>query len=388
MLLDNLKEQKILIICGQEIIKERNDGGKLCSYRNLELFQQVFGNENVFLIMFSKYKEEDKNHNIIRKPTHRGKINKAWDVLNGHMFTSVSTENEVIDFVRKNQIDIVVFERSMFGSLISKMKKVLDCQIWVFIENIERQYFKNKLIHRGPLYLLPYLCVSNSEKKSLEQADYIMTLTERDSELLKQCYDVSSDIILPMTFRDKYNDQRERQAGNVKQILFIGTMFPPNYDGIKWFVEQVMPELQDYTLKIVGKNFEKKRTELERKNVQVIGTVDDLEEYYYSDSVMVMPIFYGDGMKVKTAESLMYGRTIFASDEALEGYDVEGVKGIFRCNTKEEYINAIHTFFADKNVEYYQEEVRNLFLKKYSFDSQVEYCIEKWKTNEESYHEE
>ena len=214
-----------------------------------------------------------------------------------------------------------------------------------------------------------------------------MTLTERDSEILKRCYHVSSDIILPMTFKDKYDNQRERKLEKGKQLLFVGTMFPPNYDGIKWFVDQVMPELSDYKLKIVGKNFEKKRTELERKNVQVIGTVDDLEEYYYSNSVMVMPIFYGDGMKIKTAESFMYGRTIFASDEALEGYEVEGVKGIFRCNTKEEYINAIHTFFSEKNVRYYQEEVRNLFLKKYSFENQVAYCIEKWKTNEESYNE-
>lgn len=387
MLLDSLKDEKVLIVCGQEIIKERNDGGKLCSYRNLELFQSVFGKENVFLIMFSKYKEIDKNTHIIRKPTHCGKINKVRDVLTGHMFTSAANEMELINFIKEKGIRFVVFERSMFGKIICKIKKSTDCRIGVFIHNIECQYFKNKLIHRGPLYFLPYLCVKKSEKRSIDQADYIMTLTERDSEILKRCYHVSSDIILPMTFKDKYDNQRERKLEKGKHLLFVGTMFPPNYDGIKWFVDQVMPELSDYKLKIVGKNFEKKRTELERKNVQVIGTVDDLEEYYYSNSVMVMPIFYGDGMKIKTAESFMYGRTIFASDEALEGYEVEGVKGIFRCNTKEEYINAIHTFFSEKNVRYYQEEVRNLFLKKYSFENQVAYCIEKWKTNEESYNE-
>ena len=40
--------KKVLIVCGQEIIKERNDGGKLCSYRNFQLFQQTFGKENVY----------------------------------------------------------------------------------------------------------------------------------------------------------------------------------------------------------------------------------------------------------------------------------------------------------------------------------------------------
>ena len=46
-------DKKVLIICGQEIILEQNDGGKKCSYRNFELFQQVFGVDNVYLIMFT-----------------------------------------------------------------------------------------------------------------------------------------------------------------------------------------------------------------------------------------------------------------------------------------------------------------------------------------------
>ena len=129
MLLDSLKDEKVLIVCGQEIIKERNDGGKLCSYRNLELFQSVFGKENVFLIMFSKYKEIDKNTHIIRKPTHCGKINKVRDVLTGHMFTSAANEMELINFIKEKGIRFVVFERSMFGKIICKIKKSTDCRI-------------------------------------------------------------------------------------------------------------------------------------------------------------------------------------------------------------------------------------------------------------------
>ena len=36
-----MRKTKILIICSQEIIYERNDGGKKCSFRNYELFRQV-----------------------------------------------------------------------------------------------------------------------------------------------------------------------------------------------------------------------------------------------------------------------------------------------------------------------------------------------------------
>lgn len=371
-------KKKVLIVCGQEIVKERNDGGKLCSYRNLELFQQVFGNENVWLTMFSKYEDAGDDKQIIRLSSHKNKICKALDVLTGHMFTSAANERLVLDFIKKEKIDIVVFERSMFGSLMEKIKKECSCKMWIFIHNIEQQYFKNKLIHRGPVYLLPYLCVSRSEQKSLKVADYIMTLTQRDSNLLNERYQVKADAILPMTFKDKFDASEKTQTEGKKELLFIGTMFPPNYDGIKWFAETVMPELKEYTLKIVGKNFEQKKKELERDNVEVIGTVDDLSPYYYSNRVMVMPIFYGDGMKIKTAESIMYGKVIFASDEALEGYEADGVDGIYRCNTKEEYIDAIRTFFEGTDASGYKEAVRQLFVEKYSFYKQAERCKAKW----------
>ena len=369
--------KKVLIVCGQEIVKERNDGGKLCSYRNFQLFQQTFGKENVYLIMFSKYRDIDENANIIRLPYHKNSVNKVLNIIQGHMFTSASVENKVLDFVEKQGIEFVVFERSMFGSLVSKLKKKSNCKIGVFIHNIEKQYFKNKLLHRGAAYLLPYLCVKHSESTMLKNTDYIMTLTKRDSRLLKEVYGVSGDIVLPMSFQDSYDDTRDIQKNDGRNLLFIGTMFPPNYDGVKWFVEYVMPELKEYTLQIVGKNFEQKRKELERDNVQVIGTVDDLSEYYYSDSAMVMPIFYGDGMKIKTAESIMYGRIIFAADEALEGYEADGVDGIYRCNTKEEFIESIRNYFDNKKEVCFSKDVRALFIRQYSFEKQVEYCKKK-----------
>ena len=122
---------------------------------------------------------------------------------------------------------------------------------------------------------------------------------------------------------------------------------------------------RSFKLYIVGKDFEKDKEYLERRNVIVVGTVDNIEDIYYHYSIVVMPIFYGSGMKVKTAEAMMYGRTILATDEALEGYDIEGVNGIFRCNTQEEYINVIIQLFKD-DIPEFREEVHQKYLEKYS----------------------
>ena len=154
-------------------------------------------------------------------------------------------------------------------------------------------------------------------------------------------------------------------------------MFPPNYYGIKWFVENVMPELKEYHLTIVGKDFELKKKELEKDNVSVVGTVKELDQYYYLPNIMVMPIFYGDGIKIKTAEAMMYGKTIVASDEALEGYEVEAVKGIYRCNTKEEFVDKIRKISSNCG-NGYNREVRELYLSKYCLDNQIGACKKIW----------
>ena len=134
-------------------------------------------------------------------------------------------------------------------------------------------------------------------------------------------------------------------------------------EGLKWFIDKVMQKLdkKTYFLKIIGKNLETKKIELERENVEVIGTVDNLEEYYLRADAVVIPIFYGDGMKVKTAEAMMYGKMIFATDEALEGYDINNVEGIYRCNNAGEFIDRLKS----TRFKRFNDTVRSIFKNKY-----------------------
>lgn len=374
-----MTSKKVLIICGQEIILERNDGGKQCSYRNYRLLQQVFGEENVCLCMLTNCGEQSEK-NIIRFPAHRSFVNRMFNILRGNLFTSDKTENAIISLIKEGEFDIVFFERSLYGSIVDKMAlQELFCEIWVFIHNIERNYFLNKIKHQSFLYMLPYFKIANSERKTIYRADYIITLTHRDSELLKEVYQKGSNLVLPMSFHDVFKEEKIRVEENKdkQEILFVGSMFPPNLDGIRWFINQVMVDLPECILKIVGKGFEYKRKELERENVIVIGSVENLEAYYYSNNIMVMPIFYGDGIKVKTAEAMMYGKTILASDEALEGYQTEGTEDIYRCNTKKDFLKAIKEISFRKQ-QGYSKNVRELFCSKYSLDNQIEECRKIW----------
>lgn len=361
--------KKILIVCGQDFISHQNDGGKKCCYRNYKMLKHAYGPENVYVCLLTNESGEYPEGNVKVLPQYKNIIQKAANVLQGNFFYGTATEKLLLEYIKQKKIDIVWFERSLFGNTIKKLALKYDVICQVFLHNIEADYFFNKATHQNKLLLLVWMAVKRSEKKTFKYVNDIFCLTKRDQDCLQLKYRRQANAILAMTFEDIYCASRQRitsayDTGKEKTLLFVGSLFPPNYEGIKWFIDNVMNELQEFTLVVVGKDFEKKRNVLERKNVIVVGTVEDLAFYYLSNSVMVLPIQYGDGQKIKTAEAMMYGKIMFATREALEGYDVEYVNGIHECNTAVEFQENIRKNYPTDG-EFFSQNVRNCFLEKY-----------------------
>jgi len=211
------------------------------------------------------------------------------------------------------------------------------------------------------------LTISN-ERVAVRNADAIISLNRRDATLLKKYYDRSPDMVLPITFDDHFTEERldfKFRDSRKLQLLFVGSLFPPNEHGVTWFALEVMPYVNaDFT--IVGRNFERLAGKLNRNNVRVIGTVDELAQYYHDADAIVSPILLGAGMKVKTAEALMYGKPMFATDEALEGYDVDDLDNVYRCNTAQQFIHAINDYADHKQWPVFDQAIRNRFLERYN----------------------
>ena len=104
------------------------------------------------------------------------------------------------------------------------------------------------------------------------------------------------------------------------------------------------------------------------KDIEVVSDAPDLRPYFEEADFMILPVFAGSGMKIKTCESLMYGKNILASDESFEGYhlDFERVGGL--CNTPQEYIDRIR-HFIEHPVKRFNAYSRESFLKNHSEES-------------------
>jgi glycosyltransferase involved in cell wall biosynthesis len=111
-------------------------------------------------------------------------------------------------------------------------------------------------------------------------------------------------------------------------ILFTGSFrYPPNYDGMRWFVESVWPRIRrarpGVRLLITGDGAG--LTLPAAEGVERTGFVDDLRPLFAASWLAVAPIFSGSGTRVKILEAMAAGTPVVASSKGAEG--IEAVDG-------------------------------------------------------------
>ena len=200
-----------------------------------------------------------------------------------------------------------------------------------------------------------------NEKYACKYSSKIICLNNRDAIDIQQEYDRQIEIQIPISLPDRFVPINRIKVEDV--ILFVGSYFKPNIDGVMWFIMNVLPAIP-YKLWIVGHGMQQliDNNNVCRERIQVFSNVKDLSPFYQAAKCVIMPIFSGSGMKVKTAEALMFGKYILSTPEGLEGYDIPQ-SGYVECKTAEDFINQLQ--YIDSSKQFIQAN-RCQYLAKYS----------------------
>ncbi|MBO4250204.1 MAG: glycosyltransferase [Paludibacteraceae bacterium] len=335
------------------------NGGDQGTKKNLDALRAVLGEANVDVFYL-----HDK----------AGK-SSPFEYLKGMFYLPFGyflglTPKKVEQIVRKAEAyDFVFIDRSLFGVIAKALKAAhYKGKILTSFQNVEVLYMDAKVPKHLPLRSVLIHCADQNDKWSCCCSDIVIALNERDKAKLKERYQREADVLIPVTLSDRLEMQPDKTAKTAQRVkcLSIGAYFGPNNEGILWFVQQVLPHV-DVEYKIVGKGMAKLKDENSEllHDIEVISDAPSLTPYFEEADVMVLPIFAGSGMKVKTCESLMYGKNIIATDEALEGYAIEEGVSAWRCNAPEEFIACIKDFAANPRSRF-NKAARQCFLDNYS----------------------
>ncbi len=333
------------------------EGGGQASKRNYELLRSIVGSGQI---------DSYYIHDEYKRKTMLDYVRGAFFFLFRYYYGL--TPKRMQEIVRLAQdYDMVFVDRSVFGIIAQRLKETgYKGRVVVFFHNVESLYFEAKLA-KVPGRNIVIRTADTNDRYSCRYSDTIIVLNERDAKILEQHYGRAADIIIPVSLADRCKDITPSTEMTRKKplCLFLGTYFPPNNQGILWFVEHVLPHV-DIQMQVIGKGMAKLKAESPLlKDIEVVSDVPDLRPYLEDADIMVLPIFSGSGMKIKTCESLMYGKNIIGSEEAFEGYDADYniIGGC--CQTAQDFINCLNSFIQHPRPRF-NAYSRQVYLEKYS----------------------
>jgi polysaccharide biosynthesis protein PslH len=255
----------------------------------------------------------------------------------------------ISDINQKNSFDIVHADQlnmAQFTHLAPGVKSVLDAHnaLWVLYHRLaqnSRQPFMRLLWEREWRLMKRY------EGKMGRVLDAVITVSSEDKAAFDEAMGQKTEIpVIPIAVDTTELTPICRKNG-ANHILHIGTMFwPPNVDGILWFLREVYPIIcqarPDIPFDIVGARPPKEITETARTlpGVHVTGYVKDPTEYLQNAGVFIVPLRAGGGMRVKILEALAKGMPIVTTSIGCEGIAVENGKHVIIADTPQDFAKA------------------------------------------------
>jgi glycosyltransferase involved in cell wall biosynthesis len=167
-----------------------------------------------------------------------------------------------------------------------------------------------------------------------------------------------------------------RRSSNSPSILTVGTLFyPPNADGVRWFMQQVFPlvreRIPDAHLTVVGPRPPRDLVQAGLSNrpaITVTGYVPDLGPYFESAALMVVPVRVGSGMRVRILEALARGMPVVTTTTGLEGIDAVNGEHLLVADEPLEFAQAVVQLLGDKpRGQQLGENGRRLIEEKYDW---------------------
>jgi glycosyltransferase involved in cell wall biosynthesis len=123
--------------------------------------------------------------------------------------------------------------------------------------------------------------------------------------------------------------------------------WPPNIDGVLWFIREVFPRIRarrpDVVFDVIGARPPRALVELsgDGTGINVTGYVRDPTSYFEQAGVMVVPVRAGGGIRVKILEALALQLPVVTTRLGCEGIAVESGRHLIIADEPGEFAEAV-----------------------------------------------
>lgn len=186
------------------------------------------------------------------------------------------------------------------------------------------------------------------EMEMLSRAETIFAIQDSERSFLEEHLPSRSTLLVPMPAHSVASPQ----PGLTNNILFVGSNTAPNSVGLRWFLDDVWPQIvrecPDCKLHVagsVGRAFDSDP----HPNVQFLGLVDSLDDLYRDAAIVISPLTFGSGLKIKLVEAMSKGKAIVATPTTLQGVEDTCSGSVICTSDPDEFAKAVIQLNGDQN---------------------------------------
>ena len=189
---------------------------------------------------------------------------------------------------------------------------------------------------------------AEGERNGLRRADRILAIQTNDANYFNKLLGGSKSIftvghitsidILPLPASPELN------------IGYLASDNPLNFISFNWFISDVWQpfrkEFKNVNLSVAGRICE--RLDI-TSGIQMMGEFNSVRDFYLHTHLTINPMIVGTGLKIKTIESLAYGRAVICTSVACEGLEDYVGRGIYLANSPEDFVCHIRSYLQDSS---------------------------------------
>ena len=266
-------------------------------------------------------------------------------------FISDDFKARLIEVLDKEQFDIVQLEMLYMAPYVDVIRAHSKAMIVLRAHNVEHKIWERIAKEtQSPLkrWYINHLAktLKEYELNALETVDGIAAITHKDAAFFRK-YSSKPVIDIPFgVYPEEFTPKYEIEGK--PKFYHIGSMnWMPNEEGIRWFINEVLPKtvekVYDFVYHLAGRNMPEWLTTMKDPHIDVVGEVPDAKAFVANNDVAIVPLLSGSGIRIKIIESMAMGKTVITTRVGAEGILYDEDVNIIIAENKAKMVEAIRS---------------------------------------------
>ena len=273
-------------------------------------------------------------------------------------FISKDFKARLTELLQKEHFDVVQLEMLYMAPYVETIREHSKAVIVLRAHNVEHKIWER--IAKETKFFIKRWYINHLAKtlkeyelNALETVDGIAAITRKDAAFFRK-YCSKPIIDIPYGVYPEEFIPKSEIEGHPK-FYHIGSMnWMPNEEGIRWFIDEVLPKTVEkvptFVYHLAGRNMPEWLTTLNSPNVDVIGEVPDAKAFVAENDVAIVPLLAGSGIRIKIIESMAMGKTVITTRVGAEGILYKEDENLIIAENKAKMVEAIRSINANPEI--------------------------------------